>query len=296
MKAKLEPRSRGVKRQSAKLSRAIESARCACGEGPHDIGYMARLLIQATMPHRKTGKTEHVRKNGDLTISMLARREVGLPFGTYPRLILHGITTEVVRDPRHPREIELGGICEFMRSMGLAPTGGKQGSIRRLQDHMKRLFACAIAWTYDNGKTWIHQNVSPVERAELWWDPKNPEDVNWKSSVLLTVPFHREILAHHVPLDSATLRVLAQTRSPLALDIYSWGTHRVSHLSEPVDITWPSLMMQFGAEYGTLKNFRVKFLEQARVVNSVYPGLRMVESPGGITLWPSPTHVPPRGG
>ncbi len=281
------------KRQTVKLKRVIEMAQCACGVPNCETGFTSRLLIQATMPHRKTSKTEHVRRNGDLAICMLAKRDTGLPYGTYPRLILAGITTEVIQNPSHPRELDLGGLCEFMRSLGLTPTGGKQGSIRRLRDHMKRLFSCSISWTYENGNSWLYENVSPVEHAELWWDTKEAE---LDSFVRLSVAFHKEILAHNVPLDLPTLRALAQTRSSLALDIYSWLTHRMSYLTQEVDIAWATLAMQFGSEYRNLQDFRTKFLEQLRIVKSLYPAVRVVESPGGLTLWPSLTHVSKRSG
>ena len=290
MPRELDPHAAECKRQKANSRLARVMARASIDTTPPDIGFMARLLIQATMPHKKSDRAEHVRKNGNLTICMLARREVGLPFGTYPRLILYGLATEVVRTG--VRDVELGGLCEFMRNLGLKPTGGKNGSIGRLRDHMKRLFSCAISWTYDDGRAWIHENVSPVERAELWWDPESPRELGAESCIRLSVAFHREILAHHVPLDMKTLRVLAQTRSPLALDIYSWLTHRMSYLTEPVEITWGTLALQFGAEYGTVKNFRQKFLEQLRIVKSCYPALRVVESTGGLTHLPSPTHNP----
>jgi hypothetical protein len=285
------------KQQSVTLKRVIKkAASLEALNTPQNVGYMARLLIQAMMPHRKTNKTEHVRQNGDLSVCMLAKRDTGLPYGTYPRLILAGITTEVVANPSHLREIELGGLCEFMHSLGLAATGGKQGSIRRLRDHMKRLFSCSISWTYEKGNAWLYENISPVEGSELWWDPKRGGELESCSFVRLSVAFHREILAHSVPLDLDVLRALAQTRSPLALDIYSWLTYRMSYLTEPVDIPWTTLAMQFGSEYRNCQDFRKAFLEQLRIVKSVYPALNAVESPGGLTLWPSLPHVPKRCG
>jgi hypothetical protein len=61
------------------------------------LGYMARALTQATMPHAPSEATEFVRRNGAFTLTMFARRDVGLPYGSVPRLLMAWLTTEAVR-------------------------------------------------------------------------------------------------------------------------------------------------------------------------------------------------------
>ncbi len=58
-------------------------------------GFMARLLVQATLPHSRPTTREFERSNGALTVRMIATKEgVGLPYGTYPPLLLAWVTTE----------------------------------------------------------------------------------------------------------------------------------------------------------------------------------------------------------
>ena len=45
------------------------------------LGYMARVLVQATMPHSAQPGNEFSRSNGRLHVSILAPAEVGLPYG-----------------------------------------------------------------------------------------------------------------------------------------------------------------------------------------------------------------------
>jgi len=52
------------------------------------LGFMARAMIQATLPHRKVEGTYFERVNGAFTLSMLASPKIGLPYGTIPRLLL----------------------------------------------------------------------------------------------------------------------------------------------------------------------------------------------------------------
>ena len=62
-----------------------------------EVGFLARALVQATLPHSDPKANEFVRRNGHFTLSILAPTDVGLPFGRYPRLVLAYLTTEAVR-------------------------------------------------------------------------------------------------------------------------------------------------------------------------------------------------------
>ena len=70
----------------------------------------------------------------------------------------------------------------------------------------------------------------------------------------------------------------------------------MSYLREPTEIGWASLQMQFGADYGRERDFKTKFLEKLKVVKALYPAARVAPTEGGLSLWPSPTHVPRRAG
>ena len=52
------------------------------------LGFMARAMVQATLPHRKVEGTFFERKNGNFTLSMQAHPSIGLPYGSVPRLLL----------------------------------------------------------------------------------------------------------------------------------------------------------------------------------------------------------------
>jgi len=83
------------------------------------------------MPHsRKEGSTFE-RRNGAFSMTITAHPRFGLPYGSYPRLVLAWLTTEAVRT-RCP-ELELGRtFSSFMGELGLTPTGGRWGTISRL--------------------------------------------------------------------------------------------------------------------------------------------------------------------
>jgi len=111
------------------------------------LGFMARAITLASLPHSRVAGNEFVRRNGAFTLSIMAPREIGLPDGTVPRLLIVWLTTEVVRT--QSRELVLGdSLSGFMRELGLVPTGGRWGSIKRLKDQTERLFAASITAIY----------------------------------------------------------------------------------------------------------------------------------------------------
>ncbi len=255
------------------------------------VGYMARALTQATMPHRKTDGIEFVRQNGNFTLSMLAPSQTGLPYGSIPRLLVSWATTEAVRT-KCPL-LELGpSLSGFMAELGLVPTGGRWGSITRLKNQMERLFSSSVSCIYKDEKQTGIYNVNMVDEVHLWWDPQAPDQAPlWKSTVELGNKFFKEAIENPVPVDMRALKLLK--RSPLALDVYCWLTYRMSYLRKPTVIPWGMLQLQFGSDYKLTRQFKAKFLEQLLAVQTVYPAVQVEAVENGLLLKPSKPHIPP---
>ena len=253
------------------------------------IGFISRALTQATLPHRPIAGNEFTRRNGNLTLSIMSPSVIGLPYGIIPRLLVSWVTSEAVRT-RSP-ELELGpSLSHFMRELGLIPSGGRWGGITRLREQMVRLFASSVTCIYeDKHKTGIY-GVKIVSEANLWWDPKSPDQIPlWKSTLKLGTDFYNEIINNPIPIDMRALKALR--RSPMALDIYCWLTYRMSYLRKPAEIPWPALEMQFGADYGRTIDFKVNFLKQLQAVLTVYPEANVKEGDRGLLLKPSKPHI-----
>jgi hypothetical protein len=259
------------------------------------LGFYARLFVQAGMPHTDPHTPQHVRSNGALTLTMMAPPVVGLPYGSLPRLLLTWLTTEAVRHKE--RRLVLGNTLRaFMGQLGLNPSGGRRGDITRLRNQMRRLFASSISCVYDGPSGWAMANVNVADQAELWWDPKHPDQLDlWDSTVTLGEQFFEEIVRRPVPIDIRALRAL--TRSPLAIDLYVWLTYRMSYLQEPTTVPWELLALQTGAHYREVRQFRRRALEALPKVAAIYPAAQVKPAideagrPLGLTLEPSPTHV-----
>lgn len=253
------------------------------------LGFMARALVQATLPHKRAAGNEFERRNGAFRLSLLAPSSVGLPYGSVPRLLLAWLTTEAVRTKN--RELVLGEtLSGFMRELGLVPTGGRWGSITRLKDQTRRLFSSTVTAIYEDPQKTGILGYRLADQATLWWDAKRPDQAAlWQSTVVLTEPFFREITERPVPIDMRALKALK--RSPLALDLYAWLTYRMSYLSKPTEIPWIALAAQFGADYSRLRDFKAAFLAELRKVHVVYPQAHVTSSEDGLQLVPSPTHI-----
>ncbi len=251
---------------------------------------MARVLIQVGLPHREPSGNSFLRRNGDLSFCITAHPDVGLPYGRYPRLLLIWITSEAVRT-KSPL-LQLGPtLSGFMAALGLIPTGGRWGTIGHLRDQMKRLFSSTIAYTYDAAASgeWHDTGFRLAQETHLWWQPSNPGQVAaWRSSVELSPAFFESVVDRPVPVD---LRAVKALRSPMALDIYSWLTYRMSYLRKPTRIPWEALGFQFGADYGRTRDFKEAFLRHARTVVTLYPAARLEADTRSLILKPSRAHV-----
>lgn len=259
------------------------------------LGFTARALTLATMPHSRHYKNEFQRRNGAFVMSMHAPAAIGLPYGSKPRLLVAYLATEAVR--KGQRDIILGdSLSEFMRSLDLQATGGRWGSITGLKQQMTRLFSSSVTCIWEDKRSTAITNIPIVSKAQLWWHPQSPDQASlWQSSVRLGEEFFNEVVANPVPIDMRAVRAIKQ--SPMALDIYFWLTHRMSYLKKTNarDIPWAALKLQFGADYadtaqGT-RDFRKQFVGHLRKVLAVYPQAKVEDSPTGLILKPSPSHV-----
>lgn len=259
------------------------------------LGYMARALVQATMPHKQIAGNEFTRKNGAFTLSILTPSKVGLPYGTIPRLIIAWLTTEAVLTKN--RNLYLGNtLSSFMLDLGLAPTGGRWGSITRLREQTKRLFTSSISCFYETQTNESERGFRVADSHDLWWTPKSPnQGALFESTVTLSEAFFNEIVNFPIPIDLRALKALK--RSPLAIDIYCWLTYRMSYLKKNASIPWEVLQLQFGSDYaqtaqGT-RDFKRAFIRELGKVTTVYKDTALETDSKNLILKPSKPHIAP---
>lgn len=275
------------------IMQLVEESLCIEAEAAKEagaLGFMARALTQATMPHKKTDETRFSRVNGSFEMSIVALGKYGLPYGSIPRLLMAWVTTEAVRTKN--RDLVLGqSLSDFMRELDMVPTGGRWGSITRLREQMNRLFSSAVSARYSDDTRDMGANFVLAEKYDLWWHPKSVETVSmWESKLLLSQSFYDEITQAPVPIDLRVLKALR--RSPMALDIYPWLTYRLSYLKRTTIIPWAALQLQFGADYKVTRQFKAAFIEHLKTVLLMYTEAKVQPTDAGLELRPSPPHIP----
>lgn len=261
-------------------------------------GYMARELVQCTLPHSKPAQDvfKHKRVDGNLTMSITADPEVGLPYGAIPRLLMLWVTSEAMRTQN--RRIELGtSLNQFLREVGLNPEtgGGKRGDAKRMRDQMVRLFRARISFEYKQGTAtagglgWVDMAVAP--KGYLWWDFNQPEQTAlFDSWIELSEDFYKAITANAVPVNLAMAGQLK--KSPLALDLFVWTAYRLFRMKEGEEITIPltALQHQFGTDYGRSDHFKPKLMAALAKIKTVWPDAPMELGERGLEL----TGIAPR--
>jgi hypothetical protein len=297
------PASSAVEAMGAPLTRAKKKLLDAAADIRHDPenaewAFMARQLVQCTLPHRNPGNVPiWSRTNGNLTLSIQPKidhktgQALGYPYGVIPRLLLFWIVTEAKHTGS--RRLELGhSLSQFMQKVGLNPDNGTglRSDARRLREQMMRLFRATISFDRTteepgrHGEGWSDMQVA--SEGELWWDTKSPQQsVLWGSWIELGEKFYKAIMAAPVPYDMRALRALK--RSPLALDIYAVLNYRAHTAKEPTFLSWELLMKQLGSELKTAHNFRLKMVPTLAKVLSVQPHLKVARVKGGLIIHPS---------
>lgn len=284
------------------------------------LGFMARALVIATMPYKDPKADAFVRKNGDFRLRIVAGYEGGIPYGIYPRLLMSWVATEAVR--KQSPVIELGDSLRlFMRDvLELRSTGGgARGSGTRVTEQMKRLFGSLVTAQYSGTQEqrgFVLKNVLIADELELsdedaagidaeaegegaLWTPQAKHEAGqWRSQVRLSTNFFKECVSNPVPIDLRAYKALRG--SPLAMDVYTWLTYRMSYTQRRTrPIKWEALMMQFGSGYNTtnieqaVRDFRKAFLKALKTVLVVYPQAEVEINENGLVLLPSRPHVLP---
>lgn len=273
------------------------------------IGYTNRIMLQATFPLRNSELRYHKAVNGGLTVEMAATGD-GLPYGSYPRLLMCWLTQAAQEnalrfDENDPNRLRItfgNNVARFMAQLGIDARYGKGSNTDRMVDQLRRLFKTTLTVTQvsydekDKVRGERATNVTVGRAWEMYWTDRDEQDMLLESSVVLQEDFFNLLVDRPVPIDMDILRHVKN--SPLAIDLYLWLTYRYSYLRTPTTVSVPQLMLQFGTGYdhessADRRDFMVKFKRAWGKVQEVWPDARMgILSKGqGVILHPTKPSV-----
>ena len=217
---------------------------------------------------------------------------VGVPYGSYARLIMLYLQTEALRT--NSREVELGGSWRAWMSRIGVPWGGSSG--KAVREQADRIARCRLTFhVQGQGRAaLVNQNI--VDRADwaefrVRWHrrvPRTPEPRTAK----LSEGFFEQLKRHPVPLEENAIKALANNSA--ALDVYIWLAYRLHSLTGPRAVTWKALKAQFGTSYKELYHFKARFPDLLSLATAVYPDAKLEVADEGVILKPSRPPVSPR--
>jgi hypothetical protein len=278
---------------SRETARILRFAADIVESPPDQPDFLHTVLCQVGLPRRATVELKFERRNGIASLLVEAGSlysgqkwlQQPLPYGPKPRLALVHISTEAVRTKS--RVVDSGrSLHDFMRRLGIGTNGREY---RNFRQQMRALSACRMTLGYGNTTV----DAKPIEKFSTWNALEDAHNLD-EGVIELTTNFYDSLVDSAVPLDPRALACLQG--SSLALDIYTWLSHRLHRVSRMTGdrVTWSNLVDQFGQEYSEIKDFKKTFQKALVQVRAVYPDARLDEVRGGYILLPSKPPVPPK--
>lgn len=250
------------------------------------------VFCQIALPYEPTVQRVWQRRVGDMSLRIEAGsvadrstaegwREMPLPYGKNPRLILMHLSNEALRTGNPVVEVE-DSMTAFAVSLGLFKDGR---NIRELKAQLGNLAVATIRLSV--GDT-AQVNGKVVSSFDLWY-PASPEQRNlWPSVVRLDADYFTSLQKHAVPLDRRAIAALQN--SAAALDCYAWMAHTMHQIKSGAEVLvgWEDLWKQFGSGYRLLRQFRFEFKRDLALVAELYPDAAFTVGKAGVALRHSP--------
>lgn len=279
--------------------RIIDTAADLLEAGPDTAEFLHAVLCQVGLPRSKPAGRVFERISGKAGLRLEAGyqflghnrtfKELPLPYGSRPRLVLYHLCSEAVRN--RSRVIDIGdSLADFLERLGINTAGGREYT--RFKNQMTALCGVRMTLGYSDGLLTRTINTAPVYRFDAWTHYDGRQLGFWPGYLELSSEFYDTLIDHAVPLDPRAIHALQH--SALALDVYAWLAHRLRRIRKPgyTKLSWRNLKEQFGQEYATSKNFKHEFRDALRKVYLVYPEARVEEVIGGLMLYVSPPPIP----
>lgn len=272
---------------------AIEAAAAMLGEEESRLGITHAGFAMTSLPHKRIEETLWRREGHRTTLLVESGRDrrgnlVGVPYGSFARLILLYLQTEAVRTGSP--EVELGrSMKSWMGRMSLT-TGGR--TYQLVTEQARRISSCRLTFFTErhNGGEVRHNGAFVQDAISFAGVIDDEQPSFWQDRVRLDEGFWRSLREHPVPVREEAIRAIS-TRS-LAIDVYIWLAYRLHSLNKPTPVSWAALHAQFGAGFKLARQLKPTFIEALKLALAVYPEAQVEPDQNGITLHPSSPAVP----
>lgn len=266
----------------------IEAAAAILGDEDGRFGITHAGFAMTSLPHKRIEEHLWRREGHRTTLLVESGRDrrgnlVGVPYGSFARLILLYLQTEAVRTGSP--EVELGrSMKSWMGRMSLT-TGGR--TYQLVTEQARRISACRLTFFTErqNGGEARHNGAFVQDAISFAGVMEDDQPSFWQDRVRLDDGFWRSLKEHPVPVREEAIRAIS-TRS-LAIDVYIWLAYRLHSLTKPTAVSWNAVHAQFGAGFKLARQIKPTFLEALKLAMAVYPEAQVEPDAAGITLYPS---------
>lgn len=276
-------------------------AKAAMEDDSEEVSFLQNGFCQVGLPLRKPhdGAVWN-RHNGAVSLTIKPYEDylpdgtpisVGVPYGPKARLLLMYFATHLQAHggASDDRWIEFGPITKWLREVGIAPTGGRRGSIRATKDQLLRLSLASFSLITDHLQR-VHFRNEPLV-AEAVYDKADIEaylagdigGMEWPHGVKLSETAYQSFLRYVTPITSERLRLVAD--SAMAIDLFSYLAHTLPRLPDgtPQHVTWGRLREVFGSS-GYDSVFRREYQSALQKAVAAYPEADIEEAGDGNGL------------
>ncbi len=258
--------------------------------------YQHSVLCQTYFPYRNQGDDVKMwqHKQGDIQLAITANpilnpytreyEQIGIPYGSKPRLILAYLNTQAIKKQSSVLHVE-ESMTAFIKSLGLSNDGR---TLKEVKEQLRRLMTANITLGYIQDNKVQQVDFKIVDAFEFWFPKDERQRVFWESKIQLSDKYFNSLQQHAIPLDERALSALAH--NALALDIYSWLAQRLHRINpaKPQFVAWTNLKEQFGFGYSEIRKFRQIFNRTLKEVQKQYMEAKFeVDGSKGIYLYNS---------
>lgn len=297
-----------------RLRERLEVAHQLIGDLPalEDVAFLHSGLCQTYLPHTRPKENHAVwrREAGRFTLIVAPgvlderprdpnRRSgpreasdlyLGVPFGPKARLILIYLQTE----GRKSRVVNMGpSMSAWIRSLGLAVTGGQKGTINAVREQVTRIARCSFTLQWEErdaaGNTTMSVRDQRIVDGLSLWNAASDAS-KWSATVELGQQFYEHLKEHSVPLDKRAIAHLSN--NSLGLDLYTLFAYRLPRLSRDLHLSWSQLLDQLGTSEKQTKTVAYRIREVLPDVIAGYPDAKVEVTRHGLLLKPSLPAVP----
>lgn len=262
-----------------------------------------KILVGDTLHKREAMRWERTNGHSSLILDVVGNSP-GLPYGSYSRLLLIHIASQVKRTAS-PRVFCGASFTEFMRLCGiLDPNQSPSGTqISRCRDHVRRLLHCHYTLQSSSKTGKISQDKAVFLRLTKSYELNfltarrvSPDQLTlWDGYIDLDEDFAKHLALSSTPIDLTIVRSIQ--RSAFCLDLYLWMTERIYRLNHSnqndVFIPLEDLRLQMGSAAKRSDNFKTTLRNALNSLKTVWQGLNATLLRGRLKISKSRLTIQP---